>query len=69
MRDPSLRHDYEAAMAAFVGDAGSSVPPIVPSATTRDQIEALKNNPEWRRQRGLPPPALPTPDATPDQVP
>ena len=51
MQDPKYRQNYHAAMESFKRDARKAERPIPPSATDARQIERLRNDPEWRRQR------------------
>jgi hypothetical protein len=51
MEDPEYRRNYTAAMESFSRDARNTDVPIEPSVTDASQIEALRNDPAWLRQR------------------
>lgn len=54
MEEAGYRQQYEAAMQALQGQAAQTAPAIQPAATDPKQIEALRNDPDWRRQREAP---------------
>lgn len=58
MEDPSYRRRYQAAMESLQDQARETRLPIQPSATDARQIEALRNDPVWQRQRQEPMHAL-----------
>jgi hypothetical protein len=50
-QDPAYKRKYEAAMDSFKRQAKKTHRPIRPSAIDAKQIEALRNDPDWRRER------------------
>ena len=66
MEDPTYRTKYQAAMDAFKRQGKEAAMPIRPSVTTAQQIESLRNDPVFRRERAesmqaqMPPFPVPT---------